>query len=58
MTRTTHILQALALIAAIAALLSSCTIQRDCPGAGREKGFIGYSDGSYHHGKVAKRRSY
>jgi len=33
----------LALIFALAFLLSSCYAQKDCPGAGRQNGFSGYS---------------
>jgi hypothetical protein len=47
-------------IFALAAMLffSSCTIQRGCPGAGRENGFVGYDAGGYHAARMAKRISY
>jgi hypothetical protein len=34
----------LAIVFALAFLFTSCEIQRDCPGAGRQNGFSGYSN--------------
>jgi hypothetical protein len=41
-----------------AVLLTSCEIQRDCPGAGRKNGYVGYANGHVKPVKGAKRQSY
>lgn len=53
------ILLYLALVFGLAILFYSCTIQRGCPGAGRENGYVGYDGGNHYKTvKGGKRTSY
>lgn len=48
----------LAFIFSVMVLLWSCTIERGCPGAGRENGYTGYDGGGYHAKHLTSRKSY